>query len=195
GPLRLGDVSPSHSPTQLVRLASADFALERGLKTVRVARNKDILIAGNAYGAFHINHDGWLFRYKILHNGSRQVVDLLLPGEIFGGQACLFRHSLYSVATITDCSLSAVPIAMIDDLFQHSPKLSKVLFWSAVCEAAILGERLIDAARRTAYERISHLLLELFVRLKRVGATKDMSFRMPLTQELIGDALGLTTVH
>jgi hypothetical protein len=69
------------------------------------------------------------------------------------------------------------------------------LFCSAASEAAILGEHLIDAARRSAYERISHLILELFVRLKGVGLTDDMSFEMPLTQELIGDAVGLTTVH
>jgi CRP-like cAMP-binding protein len=60
---------------------------------------------------------------------------------------------------------------------------------------AILGEHLIDAARRSAYERVSHLLLELLVRLKRARVTNNMSFNMELTQELIGDALGLTTVH
>ena len=73
--------------------------------------------------------------------------------------------------------------------------MAKALFWSAGCEAAILAEHLIDAARRSAYERVSHLLLELFVRLKGASLTNEMSFDMPLTQELIGDALGLTTVH
>jgi CRP-like cAMP-binding protein len=62
-------------------------------------------------------------------------------------------------------------------------------------EAAILGERLTNAGRRSAYERVSHLMLELFVRLSAAGLARDMSFRMPLTQELIGDALGLTTIH
>jgi CRP-like cAMP-binding protein len=84
---------------------------------------------------------------------------------------------------------------MIDRIFERTPSLSKALFWSAVRDAAILGEHLIDAARRSAYERVSHLLLELLVRLKRARVTNDMSFNMELTQELIGDALGLTTVH
>ena len=84
---------------------------------------------------------------------------------------------------------------MIDSTFELSPQLSKALFWSALCEAATLGEHLIDVARRTAYERISHLLLELFFRLRRVGLTNGMTFWMPLTQEHIGDALGLTTAH
>ena len=58
-----------------------------------------------------------------------------------------------------------------------------------------MGEHLIDTARRSAYERVSHLLLELFVRLKSTGQTDGQSFAMPLTQELIGDAAGLIAVH
>jgi hypothetical protein len=90
---------------------------------------------------------------------------------------------------------AASPLGAIDRVFEQNLELSKMLFWSAVCESAILAERLIDAGRRSAYERLSHLLLELFVRLNQIGSTEGMTFYMPLTQELIGDALGLTTVH
>ena len=166
-----------------------------GARSMRIQKNKDVVIAGSHYESVYAVHDGWLFRYKILHNGSRQIVDFILPGQFFGLQACLFKRSLYSVATITEASLSTVPLGVIDKVFEQNLELSKVLFWSAVCEAAILGEHLIDAGRRSAYERVSHLLLELFVRLTRVGMTEGMTFYMPLTQELIGDALGLTTVH
>jgi CRP-like cAMP-binding protein len=122
-------------------------------------------------------------------------MDFILPGQIFGLQACIFGRSLYSVATVIDTSLSAIPFGMMDTVFEQNPKVSKALFWSAVCEGAILGEHLTDAARRSAYERVSHLLLEVFTRLHAVGLTTGMTFLMPLTQELIGDALGLTTVH
>jgi CRP-like cAMP-binding protein len=179
------------------RLTHDDLIAEggRGVRTMSVRKNKDILVAGNHYESVYVNHDGWLFRYKILHDGSRQIIDFILPGQIFGLQACLFQRSLYSVATITETSLSIIPFDMIDDVFERAPRLGKALFWSAACEGAILAEHLIDAARRSAYERISHLLLELFVRLKVAGLIDAMSFDMPLTQELIGDALGLTTVH
>jgi CRP-like cAMP-binding protein len=161
----------------------------------KVGKSRDVLIAGNRYDFWYINHDGWLFRYKILHNGSRQILDFILPGEIFGLQACVFKNSLYSVATITQVSLSVIPFDMIDEVLKQSPQLSKALLWSAICEAARLGEHVTDAGRRSAYERLSHLFLELFIRSKRAGLTKDISFHAPLTQELIGDALGLTTIH
>ena len=185
------------SPAFLSRLTQEDLTAEAGrsLGTLRVRKNKDLLVAGTHYESVYINHDGWLLRYKILHNGSRQIIDFILPGQIIGLQAYLFKNSLYSVAAITETLLSVIPFEMIDELFERSPRLAKALFWSAGCEAAILAEHLIDAARRSAYERVSHLLLELLVRLKGASLTNDMSFEMPLTQELIGDALGLTTVH
>jgi len=167
----------------------------QGVRTIRVAKNKDVVIAGNPYDFFYANHDGWLFRYKILHKGGRQIVDFVLPGDIFALQACLFKSSLYSIATVTPSVLSVIPFDKVDDVFEHDPTLSKLIFWSAACEAARFAEHITDAGRRSAYERVSHLLLELFFRLKAVGLTDGMSFHTPLTQELIGDALGLTTIH
>lgn len=167
----------------------------RDIRTLKVRKNKDVVVSGNHYDFVYVNHDGWLARYKILHNGSRQIMDFILPGQVFGLQACLFKRALYSVISITESTLSAIPFNLVDNVFDRNLALAKALFWSAAYETAILGEHLIDAARRSAYERVSHLLLELFVRLKLVHSTHDMTFSIPLTQELIADALGLTTVH
>jgi CRP-like cAMP-binding protein len=177
-------------------LSSEDFIHEGAeIPSAHVSRKRDIIIAGEHCETLFVNHAGWLFRYKILHNGNRQILDFILPGEVFGLQACLFESSLYSVATITDVSLSMIPLDVIERMAEHNPQLVKALFRSATCEAAILGEHLIDASRRSARERIGHLLLELFLRLKAAGLVEGTSFQMPLTQELIGDAVGLTTVH
>jgi len=202
---RNGEIGRSNFPrspaeplaTMLAPLTHGDLLTEgeHDVRIICVRKNRDILVAGKHYESIYVNHDGWLSRYKIMHDGSRQIVDFVLPGQIFGLQACVFNKSLYSVAAITECSVSAIPLDVIDDVFDRNAGLAKVLFWSAAYESAILAEHLIDAARRSAYERISHLLLELFVRLQVAGMTSGMSFHMPLTQELIGDALGLTTVH
>jgi CRP-like cAMP-binding protein len=213
GPQKFGESTPMTRSTQtpdckatlasttitewLLQLTPHDLLEEAGreVRTVAVRRNKDVLIVGNHYRFVYVNNDGWLLRYKVLHNGSRQIIDFVLPGQVFGLQACLFQKSLYSVAAITDGSLAAIPLAVVDAIFERSPQGAKILFWAAACESAVLAEHLIDAGRRSAYERVGHLLLELFVRLKSAGLTHNMSFEMPLTQELIADALGLTTVH
>jgi CRP-like cAMP-binding protein len=164
-------------------------------KVIKLRKGKDIIVAGSQPQSLYVNHDGWLFRYKILHNGCRQIVNFVLPGEIFGLQACVFKNSLYSVAALTEATLSAIPIETVGKAAECNAKLSNALFYSAICEAAILGEHLIDTGRRSAYGRVSHFLLELFVRLEQAGQADALSFDMPLTQEVIGDALGLSPVH
>ena len=177
--------------------AQLPLALRDSPRTRRITVEKglDVLICGNRYDYWYVNHDGWLARYKILHKGGRQILDFILPGEIFGLQACIFKSSLYSVAAITRSALTGIPFDMIDEVLEQAPQLSKTLLWSAICEAARLAEHVTDAGRRSAYERLSHFFLEFFVRSKLAGLTKGMSFHAPLTQELIGDALGLTTIH
>jgi CRP-like cAMP-binding protein len=69
------------------------------------------------------------------------------------------------------------------------------LFWTAAREAAIYAERLASIGRRSAYERLAHLILELLTRLQAVGLAEGASFRMPLTQEMLADALGLSLQH
>lgn len=57
------------------------------------------------------------------------------------------------------------------------------------------AEHLIDVGRRTAHERVAHFLLEMLTRLQAIGMADERSYRMPLTQELIGDVLGLSVPH
>lgn len=167
----------------------------RSVRHLKLAKARDAVISGSHHDCIYFNQDGWLARYKILHKGSRQILDFILPGQVFGLPACLFPHAPYSVLAITEATVTAIPFNMVDNIFERDPALAKALLWSTVQEAAILGEHLTDAGRRSAYERVSHLLLELLVRLNRGHRSGGMTLSMPLTQELIADTLGLTTVH
>jgi CRP-like cAMP-binding protein len=167
----------------------------RGVRPMKFAKSRDVVVSGGHADCVYFNHDGWFARYKILHRGSRQIMDFILPGQIFGLPACMFQRAPFSVLAITDANVSAIPFDMIDNVFERDLALAKALFWSAIQEAAILGEHLVDTGRRSASERVSHLLLELCVRLNRSRGAGDATFSIPLTQELIADALGLTTVH
>jgi len=92
-----------------------------------------------------------LLRYKILHKGGRQIVDFVLSGDIFALQACLFKSSIYSIATVNPVVLSVIMFDKIDEVFEGNPRLSKLIFWSTACEAARRAEHLTDAARPSAY--------------------------------------------
>lgn len=190
GAARISPASPAAFPPvdHMLELAAA-------AETIRCGRGKHVVIAGDRLRCFYVNRDGWLARYKILHNGNRQIVDFGLPGEAVGLQACLFSRSPYSIVTVTPAVLALIPLAGIEELFVQNPQLSSAIFWCIVRESARSVEHLIDASRRSAYERLSHFLLELYVRLDMTKQTDGMSFHMPLTQDLLADALGLTAIH
>jgi CRP-like cAMP-binding protein len=170
--------------------------LEHLQSTTRlVRRNREIVSEGRNYDTLFVLREGFALRCRILHDGRRQVLNIALPGDFVGFPACFFESALYSIPALTDCVISPIPFAMLVGLFDRHPRLAATIFWSFACEAAMYAEHLIDVGRRSAVERVAHFLLELLIRLQVIGLADENSYRMPLTQELIGDALGLSVPH
>jgi CRP-like cAMP-binding protein len=163
--------------------------------TRAVRRNRDIVSEGRNYEMMFVLLDGSAVRYRVLRDGRRQVLNILLPGDFVGFPGCFFANALYAVTALTDAVVSSVPFSVLLGLFERHPRLAATIFWSFACEAAIYAEHLIDVGRRSAVERVAHFLLELLNRLRIVGLADEKSYRMPLTQELIADALGLSVPH
>ena len=165
------------------------------LATRIVRRSHEIVTEGRKYDVLFILIEGVAMRYRILRDGRRQILNIALPGDFIGFPSNCFERALYSVTALTDAIVSPVPFATLFNLFDRQPRLAAAIFWSFACEAAIYAEHLIDVGRRSALERVAHFLLELLTRLKVIGLADERSFRMPLTQELISDALGLSVPH
>jgi CRP-like cAMP-binding protein len=107
----------------------------------------------------------------------------------------MFDNSLYTIASLTECVACALSFHAVFDLFHHCPRLGAAMFWLAGHEAALFAEHLIGIGRQSAYERVAHLLLELLFRLQSAGLADERSYALPLTQELMADALGLSVPH
>lgn len=194
-PVRPGAMAPlTQKLSQNVPLSGSELPLLRELQAGNrlFRRGQEIIVEGRKYRALFIVMEGVAVRYRVLRDGRRHVLNVVLPGDIAGIPGCFFENALYSIRTLTDLRASPVPLARLMSLFQTHPQLAAKLFWSFACEAAIYAERLIAVGRRTALERVAHFLLELLTRLQAVGLADERSFRLPLTQELIADALGLS---
>ncbi len=156
---------------------------------------KDLIRAGEPAQQVFILQSGWALRYRLLEDGRRQIVNFMLPGDVFDLQALADLTADHSVTAVTECHVSAIPSEPFIDMLKHSGHLASAFWWSAVQEESILREQIVRIGRRSARERIGHLLLELHRRY--VGATGEDIDRltMPLTRADIADALGLTPVH
>jgi CRP-like cAMP-binding protein len=161
----------------------------------KIPRHREIIVAGHRYDRLFILHGGFVSRYKVLPDGKRLILNLGLPGDLIGFPSCLFEVAVNSVSSLTDIEVSPVSFTTLFKLFTDFPRIGAALFWSSACDVAVQSEHLVDLGRRSAYERLAHLLLELLVRLRAVGLAGDVSFRLPLTQELMADVLGLSGPH
>jgi len=180
--------------SQSVPLSSTEIPLLLELQSDSrsVCRGREIITEGRPCRTFFIVRSGVLIRYRVLRDGGRQVISVVLPGDIAGVPGCFFENALYSVRTLTDTVVSPVPFSRMMSLFHTHPQLAAKICWSFSYETAIYAEHLIAIARRSAFERVAHFLLELLIRLQAINLADERSFCLPLTQELIADALGLS---
>ena len=182
----------AHAP-----LDREDFkALGRVLRSrLSVNKGKDVLVQGYEHKGIYIIERGFAIRYTLLHKGGRQIVNTLLPGDIIGFPATFFARSIFSVMALTKMTLHQISFDAFTDLCKERPSIAIALIWFAAREASLYAYHLVDAGRRAPLERIAHFILEMHVRLKAVGHATENSFEMPLSQESIGDAVGLSAPH
>lgn len=160
-----------------------------------IGHHKDIVREGEKPEHIHIMLDGWAARYKTLPDGSRQITAFLLPGDICDMGAAVLKHTDHSVVALTQVTIASITRAALIEATRERSSLAQAFWWASLVDEAVLRTWIVNLGRRDAYARIAHLLCELHARLKRVGLVQDGEFSLPLTQEQLADALGLTSVH
>ena len=155
----------------------------------------EMLFEGQKNQSAFILAQGWACSYKMLPDGSRQIVDFQVPGDFLGLRSVLFRTTDHSVEAVTRIEASEVLPSDILDGFAKSPCLATAVLWAASRDEAMVVEHLVNLGRRSAEERLAHILLELGARLHLVGIGDKTGFACPLTQYHLADALGLSAVH
>lgn len=138
---------------------------------------------------------GWMFSYVLLDDGSRQILRLHFPGEIVGSSAAAFVEATDSLAALTDVTFCPFDKKALRELLEKHPRLAGLLFAFTQAERVSLTDRLASVGRTPAKARVAALLLDSVNRLRMTNAEITDTIRLPLTQEEIGDATGLTAVH
>jgi CRP-like cAMP-binding protein len=138
------------------------------------AVGRDLVFQGQTGQAAYILAEGWVCSYKLLRNGSRQIVDFQIPGDFLGLRSVLFRTADHNVEPVTAVEASEVLQSDLLQAFSTTPRLATAVLWAASRDEAMVVEHLVGIGRRDALERTAHLLLELSARLTLVGrGTRD----------------------
>lgn len=139
--------------------------------------------------------EGLAYRQKLTPNGEREIVSILTPGEFVDLQNLFLDESDHDIQALTRVTLAEIPITALRQLIAACPAAGHALWIDALVESSIHREWLLNIGRRNARSRLAHLLCEFSVRFNKSTSGGDIAYELPMTQEQLGDALGLTPVH
>lgn len=138
---------------------------------------------------------GYAYRQKVTGSGSRQILAVCIPGDAVDLQNMFLDVSDHSVQLLTQAKVADIPREAVQNLVLARSQVGTAIIKLALVEASILREWVVNVGRRDARARIAHILCEFAVRLETRGLTTDHGFELPMTQEQLADATGLTSVH
>ncbi len=184
---RFGPLSDIEREAVVNQVAAADIALA----------DSELLAEGQTLGNPKIVLAGWAARVRMLSDGRRQILSFVVPGDVFG--ISVRPRALALSPTVALTPVAFAPLDCLQQAFANvngsTNGLSSAV-WSGFALAEVFNANHITRlGRQNAYERVAHLFLELYYRLASVNLASDLTFPLPLTQEILSDALGLSVVH
>lgn len=159
------------------------------------ARGSLVMQAGGPANLISIVGEGVACRMSLLPNGARQIHAILLPGDAADVEASLLERRTDSIQALSPCSIWLVPSSRLAALPRIQDGLAEAFLREATVNAEIAREWIVNLGRRTADQRIAHLLCELCTRMDVMGVGRDGVYPFVFTQLDIADAQGLSPVH
>lgn len=171
-------------------------ALERLPYHVRkLERGGYFVREGDKPGHCFVMLAGFIYRGKVTSNGARQILAVHLKGDLVCAHDRLLGEADHNIQALTEARVACISQEAVLALADAFPAIARALWRDNLIDASISREWLLSLGRRNARERLSHLVCELAVRQEAAGLCAAPDYTWPMTQEELGDALGLTSVH
>ena len=161
----------------------------------QVRRGAVLQRENEAGGDLFILRKGLVMSYVLLDDGSRQILRFHFPGDMLGICGLIYREAPETLYALSDCVVCPFDRTALAELIAEHPRLSALILVYCQIERVALTDRLAALGRTSAKARVAALLLELRNRLRATDKSIASVFALGLTQEEIGDATGLTSVH
>lgn len=178
-------------------LDSADEQALLGLPhdLVMIGKNRSFITEGDVVSHCWLLLSGFCVRYKIVGDGARQIVSIHMLGDLVDLQNAILGQADHGVQSLTDCEMARIPIAAIKQLCNSREKVRDAFWYDTLVDGSIFREWTANVGRRNAKTRIAHLLCEFALKLDAIHLGEQLNYELPMTQEQLADATGLTAVH
>ena len=161
-----------------------------------IPADSDIVRDGDRPSQCCLLLEGMLSRYKYAgEDGRRQILAFHIAGEIPDLQSLYLKTMDHSMAAVVTSKVGFIQHDTMYRFMAEFPRLAGVFWRETLIDAAIFREWMVGMGRRRAPGRIAHFFCEMYVRLDSIGMADEWTVPLPITQEELGDALGLSSVH
>ena len=175
--------------------ADAD-ALAAVSTTINAPAGTEIVVEGDDPGCIYLVTDGWLYAGRSLADGRQHIPALMLPGEVCNLDSIQLARADHTIAALTRTRLEKIETASLLHVAWERPAVAAQLLRLLSAEARLRTAWALRPARLNAGERIAHFLCEIAHRLNAAPAADgSLPITLPLTQQQLGNALGVTSVH
>ena len=157
--------------------------------------DQDIVRDGDQPSQSCLILEGFAHRYKLVGEERRQILAFHIPGEIPDLQSLYLKTMDHSLAALTDVRVGFIQHRALFDLIARYPRIGGAFWRETLIDAAIFREWMVGMGRRRAPSRIAHFFCEMYARLDSIGMAENRTVPLPITQEELGDALGMSAVH
>lgn len=162
---------------------------------VTIDRSKAVVREGDAVAHCWLVLSGFCVRLKYVGSGGRQIVSIHMKGDLVDLQNALLGIADHTVLTLTECQMAKLPIGPVRRLTDTHPAIKDALWHDTLVDGSIHREWVANVGRRDAPTRIAHLLCEFALKLDAVNLGEQLGYELPMTQDQLADATGLTPVH
>ena len=176
-------------------VAERDALLSLPHRTAQLRRGSFIAREGDTPLKCCLLLSGFVYRHKMTGDGTRQILAVHVQGDLVDLQNGLLAQADHNVQPLTGIEVAFIPHEAILAVAATFPRIARALLADMAATGSILSEWLLNVGQRNARERICHLLCELAVRQEAAGIRVGADYAWPITQEQLGDATGLTSVH
>ncbi len=160
-----------------------------------VAAGKQVFAPNQPSPDVYVLCSGWGFRFLQLPGGRRQILNFLLPGDPISTSSVFEERFHFSVEAVTTIQISGIRRAEVQSRLATDPTLVAALAKYCSAEAEASDRMMAALGQFSADERIAYLLLHLMKRIAARNVIRDRRYPLPLRQQHIADAAGLTSVH
>lgn len=172
----------------------AAFALLTG-PFRKVKRGSLLRHEGDALPDIYRLQQGWLACSVATAEGGRQITKIHLPGDLVGMPSLAASEAAETITALTDAAVEAVPLEAFARVCRDYPRFVMMLFMWSQEERIRLMHQLTLVGRFRSERRMAAFLLTIYDRLLLNVPDMGLSFALPMTQEDLGDSIGLSVVH